>query len=399
MHLNPLTIKIISFVLIICVVLAITLPLIFIKRDAQPEPAILYHNKEKLSEYITSFKTEQARIFAIGDSTTMGVGPNSTDFSAGSWIGNLVLSKSFSRESFIGFAYNQFDYSSIVDNRLSIDRGWACDNGGLQGSFSLGGGLYTTQSQTAQITFTPSKPIEILEIYIANKSSPIQIVTDGITTICDPQSSSNPGDGAIVKFVITKSVSNRVPVIFSSPTASSSKPAYLSGMIAYNSDDKYILVNVGVGGATSLSVLDVATNDYSIKNILSIYNPSLLVVNLCINEYLLSPNGTPPFIGESLEDYKITYNKLLQLLKENGTVIGYTPVINPTSDLALQTSYVDAARELFARNNITWFNLFAYCRTVDNEVNNGWLISSDTHPLPEGYKMIGKMLSELINVA
>lgn len=396
----PRWVFVLAIVLVLLGVLAGVLAAVLLARRTGADTDIsgLYHNTDaSMALRSAAGRAGPLRVFAIGDSTTMGVGSDSTDYANTSWPMQMVqgqlASMNASSQSFVGFGFNGWNNGPIVDNRLQVDTDWTCRNGGFRGSFCVGGGLYTTTSTSAKIKFSPTAPVDTYEIYVAKESAPIVVSLGGAstTTTCDPSISSSTG---IVRFEIKMPTATTVSVTFTSPTASASKPAIFSGMISYNAArDRIIVVNAGVGGATSRAVADVPSNPYSTLNSLSVYQPDAILLNLCINSYFLSPSGTPPYIGESLTDYRASYANLIAQLKTLAVVVGHTPVVNPTVSIDVQQPYVDACRQMYNDSGISWYDFNAECDTVQNEVGRGWLVSTDTHPLKAGYKQLATRLA------
>lgn len=377
-----------SILVTVAVVLGITLPLV-LKRDGEGESSTIpnpFHNMTSIGALKTRIANGQfTRIFTVGDSTTAGASPDSTDFMGNSWPMQMSgFLPNASSQSFVGFGLGAGPNGPIKDNRLVTENGWSGYNSANMGYFTVGGGLYVNTDGTSKITFTPTKNVDTLEIYLTKTSAPVRVTVGSNNIICDP--STDTTGRPIVKFVLNVTAS-MAPIQFTAPTATPSTPALLSGMISYNSvSDKVIVINVGAGGATSRGWVDQPSNIYRAMATFDIYKPDAFIVNLCINSYLLSPSGTAPFIGETLADYKTSYRTLLQYLKTQAPTICHTPVISPVNDLSLQNPYVNAAREIFESLELPWYDFNAVCGSVANEVAKGWLIPTDVHPKVAGYR-------------
>lgn len=329
------------------------------------------------------------RIIAVGDSTTMGVGVDSESFNKFGWP--AVLSGALtnaSMNSFLGFGMSDFNTSQPANANLSVGSTWSSLNGGFPGSFSLGGGLYTTNSGTDTLTYTTYSAVDTVEVYITRTSSPVQVSIMGSAPVMfDPASTTQPTN--IIKETYTVPLGSGNITITGSNGTSGSKPVFLLGVVAYASTDKYIIMNCGVAGATAKNWVD--NNTYSAIDIIqNVMKPDAAFVNLCINDYANDVNAALPYQGESLTDYITNYKYLVDQLKACTTVIGHTPVIHPEVSLDRQTPYVNAARQIFHDAGIAWYDFNAECATVENEVAMGWVPPNNTHPLKAGYQHLGQ---------
>lgn len=329
------------------------------------------------------------RIMAVGDSTTMGVGIDSESFNRFGWP--AILSGSLtnaSMNSFLGFGMADFNKTQPANANLSIGSTWSSLNGGFPGSFSLGGGLYTTSSGTDTLTYTTYSAVDTVEVYIARTSSPVQISIMGAAPVLfDPASTTQSTN--IIKETYTVPIGSGAITITGSNGTTGSKPVLLLGVVAFASTDKYIVMNCGVAGATAKNWVD--NNTYAAIDIIqNVMKPDVAFVNLCINDYANDVNAALPYRGETLTDYTTNYSFLVQQLKAFTIVIGHTPVIHPEVSLDRQTPYVNAARQIFHDAQICWYDFNAECATVENEVALGWVPSNNTHPLKAGYQHLGQ---------
>lgn len=401
------SIIVVSFVIII-ILLLIYIPQDYISTSNFPPetPVVVttdfspfYKNMERNTQYFDSIKNSSVskRIITIGDSTTMGW-DNPSDITANGWPNRLSIKMNAkgiknSRNSFIGFGYNTFNNNSIVDNRLIVPSNWTVDNDAKKGSFNVGGSFFKTVNASNisnAITFTTNIPITNLEIFLPRISNDIILQIDqGSTYTFSPSTQTN----SIARYEIADIERTNHKFSIWSPEASSSTPAFLSGIIAYDIEDKFHFVNPAVGASSTYSWLDSDSNIYNTRNTIQLYRPSLVTINLGINDYLQT--GPDPYLGQSLSQYKENYTKLIQSIKDkNIPIFGFTPSRDPLfKNKQIESAYIDVARQVFNENEVPYFDMFEYQKSDQKQIGEGNVLPDQVHYTAKGYDEFASALS------
>ena len=271
---------------------------VVIGEGGEPGPApIVIPNLPILSEALNAVRdgVRNARILAIGDSTTTGSGALSATFTANdksasypTLICDLLTDRSglpASSSSFV--ASNNVTDMRAYDNRISFTtgQGWNLVTEFGSGGHTAGGPIvrHNTTSQS-KFNFAPSNPCDTFEFYY------LQTNTTGAwtTSINDVDKATlninfaNNNPGNFLKSTTTAALGSNV---FNVRGANNTNPHYLVGVIAYNSAVKEITVlNAGWYGARTADWNNGTTYSYSPTAAIAIYEPDLCIINLGIND-------------------------------------------------------------------------------------------------------------------
>lgn len=334
-----------------------------------------------------------ARVFAIGDSTTYGYG------AVGASTGNDVAQ---SYPKFLSDLFNNHGINSnwngifgdgrtagINDSRFTLGTGWM-QSGQSSGNanYVFGGGtlanLPSFGGGVGNLSFTPTVPVDTFKVwFFKSTSSPVgnfNINIDGGTPVTLSSSGSNLyGSGTI-----TAALGIHTLNVVSNDTVN----IWIQGIEAYNSAQSSVnIINCGAGSSTSVD-WNRSANFYSAINAIQTFSPDLTIINLGINDW----NG-----GTSLSTYSTNITALITAAKAGGgdVVIASPNPTNSTASQATQLTYINTLYTIAAANNVPIVDNFD--RWVSYTVSNGQGYYFDVfHPLAIGYADLAQGIFNVI---
>jgi lysophospholipase L1-like esterase len=319
--------------------------------------------------------TGNAKICAVGDSTTFGSYPGPT-YSYPTQLANMLTSTYGIKahwNSWVGAGDGTQTFGAN-DSRITQGSSWTASTNFI----SLGVRTYTASTSTNAFSFTPTTNVDTFKIYyIINSSNGVlaaQIGSGSTTT----QNTSTGTNNTIGSLTVTGTLgSNTLNLKWSSGGS-----VYVVGTEAWDSSQNWVsVINMGSPNSKA-SDWAVATNGYSPANssAYAAFGCNLVIDDLGINDY----NA-----GASVGTFTTNMNTLIAAQQAaNADVVLMTPVpTNPSggASVAAQYSFTQALRGIAATSNVPLVDLAL--RWQSYAAASPWSVYSDTltHPNVTGY--------------
>ncbi|NKL63299.1 SGNH/GDSL hydrolase family protein [Rhizobium leguminosarum] len=336
-----------------------------------------------------------ARILCIGDSTTAGYGALGTAYSNNDQSASyptqlaakLTTKGSFaSWQNFLG-THNTPNINAF-DGRVTTGGGWA-GSSGVYGAV-LGAWALVSTSTTTKANFRPTTNVDTFEVYswanstAANVNITASIDDVDIATISATAYNTSPG--ALVKTTL-KASSVGLHTFNARANASTSAIA-ICGIIAYDSAVKEVSVlNAGWISGTATDLANGQSLAWSPLNLISAYNPDLILLNMMIND-----------AGASTS--KLAYMGSMQQVISAGLASGADVILikpnrlgNATdANWTLFAGYVD---ELASKNGLKVIDLTTVLGSYADANAAGWM-RDVLHPNTVGYGKIADLIQSVI---
>lgn len=317
--------------------------------------------------------TSNARVLLVGDSTVTGSGANGPGYVAGGRAKNLPvrlaqLMNSYmipTRADAIIGSGGTSSYTTF-DPRIT-KASWA-ENAGLNSAL---GNAFSSSTNGAVLTFTPTNSFDSVQVWYPRAAS------QGTFTVDIGGASSTAVNASGANALLSTTVTATLGTATVNITKTNTSANYVLGIRTWNSAAKEVeIFQAGWSGAVA-SQFVVTTNAWDSKNQITDLAPDLTIIDITINDAIAAT---------SIATYKANLQSLVTACLLSGDVIMSTgiPSIISSQSLATQQTFIDAAAEVAATNNIMFVDIWR--RFESYEISQPVGFYADTlHPSGTGY--------------
>jgi hypothetical protein len=346
--------------------------------------------------------TRNAIVSFIGDSTTAGIGggtgtPAFTNLSARGFIPQAAaLITGASWQSFFSDHNMQSAAGSetplpTIDARVVFGGTWQGTENPAGNNSPLpcaGGPMLVNIGSSSRLTFTPTIPIDTVNVYVPTNTGILNPAIDFDGTSAGTMT-TNLGAGGVLTGTFT------VALGYHTIGFTGASPSFIGGMYAYNSAVKEIsLINFGWGSSFAL--------DWSSGNLssgkpwaplttLPIWPaaPDLTFISLTINDWVA---------GTDITTWSGQMQAIITAAKAVGDVVLMTGVPSNTSSSSTiaQQLFVTELKSLAVSNNCIMIDWTSAWGSWSSANSNGWMYDN-LHPNYVGYGQQAVMISSLLN--
>lgn len=321
---------------------------------------------------------DNAKVACIGDSTTMGIGANTTTNLSRSTSYPAAMARVMAARGLVTSAQNFFGSGNVTlgnyDTRVTNS-----------GSTSLGsvnatlGGALLQLTGVGTWTYTPATACTVWDVYSVKTggTGSFEINRDGGAADATVTGTTTPA--TIVKTTVSGAGTalNMVRTVGT---------CYVAGVSAYTATKCVEVWNMGASGLKAAN-LATTTLGYSELNALAFYAPNLTVLMVGINDWEAFT---------SMAAWQASMRSVIDTARISGDVVLVTPVpTGGTATLNKQKEYVDATYDLAQFYGIPLVDNWS--RWAEYTAPNAAGFYFDTlHPAGPGYSDLGMMLGSLL---